>query len=64
VAHRARLAVHELARRADLAAERLDDRLVPEADAERRDPRGQPAHDLDRRAGVGRPPGAGGEDEV
>ena len=41
-----RLAVHELARLADFAAEDLDDRLVAEADAERRDPDGQPPQDL------------------
>src|SRR5205823_3481438 len=37
VVHRARLAVDEAPREADLAAEGLDDRLVAEADAEGRD---------------------------
>ena len=43
VADGRRLAVDELARQADLSAERLDDRLVPEADAERRRARSEPA---------------------
>ena len=64
VAHRARLAVQQLARVADLAAERLDDRLVAEADAERRRRRREPADDLDRRAGVRGPAGTGGDDEL
>ena len=48
----------------DLAAERLDDRLVAEADAERRDARAEPANQLDRDAGVGRAAGAGGDEQV
>ena len=53
-----RLAVHELARLADLAAEDLHDRLVAEADAERRaraerDARGSRASRLRPRAGPG-----------
>ena len=54
----------ERLRLADLAAERLDDRLVAEADAERRDARPEPADQLDRDARVLRPAGAGGDDEV
>ena len=51
----ARLPVHQLVRAADLAAERLDDRLVAEADAERRHaPRA--AHDAaETPASSGRP---------
>src|SRR5207237_4703704 len=60
----ARLAVQQLARLADLTAESLDDRLVPEADAERGRRRREPADDLDRRAGVRRAAGAGGDDEM
>src|SRR3954454_8951329 len=60
----ARLPVQELARVADLAAERLDDRLVPEADAERRRAGGEPADDLDRRARICRPAWTGGDDEL
>ena len=61
VADGARLAVQELARVADLAAEDLDDRLVAEADAERRRRRREPADDLLRRARVARPAGTGGD---
>ena len=43
---------------------RLDDRLVAEADAERRNPRPEPPDHVDRDAGVGRPAGAGGDDDV
>ncbi len=64
VLHRARLAVQELARVADFAAEDLDDRLVAEADAERRRRRAEPADDLLRCAGAGRPSGTGGDDEL
>jgi len=49
------LTVHELARRADLAAEGLHDRLVAEAHAERRRCGREPPYDLDRRACVRRP---------
>src|SRR5262245_12534468 len=42
VRHRARLAMHEPPRLADVAAEHLDDRLVAEADAERRDAWAEP----------------------
>src|SRR5581483_2402794 len=59
-----RLAVQELLRVADLAAERLDDRLVAEADAERRDPRREPSDRLDRDARVRRPAGTGRDDEL
>src|SRR5581483_12412777 len=64
VTDRARLAVQQVLRLADLAAERLDDRLVAEADAERRHARSEAADDLDRRARVARTAGAGGDDEV
>ena len=59
------LAVQERFGLADLAAERLDDRLVAEADAERRRMFGPSRLDqLDRDARVLRTPGAGGDDEV
>src|SRR5439155_6552337 len=48
VPNRARLPVHELPRRADLAAEGLHDRLVTEADAERRCREGEASYDLQR----------------
>ena len=64
VADQARLPVDERLRAADLAAECLDDRLVPEADAERRRARRQPPDDLRHRAGIRRPSGPGGDDEV
>ncbi len=64
VLDRGGLAVHELPRRADLAAEGLGQRLVAEADAERGDAAGEAAEDLERRAGVGRAAGTGGDDEV
>src|SRR5439155_26941218 len=54
----------EAFRRTDLAAERLDDRLVPEAHAEGWHARREPLHDLDGRARAGRAPGAGREEEV
>ena len=56
----ARLAVEQALRAPDLPAERLDDGLVAEADAERRDAR--VPHEADQL--LGRPAGAGGEDEV
>ena len=56
MADRARLAVDEPLRGADLAPECLHDRLVAEADAERRHARPEAPHDLDRRAGVARAP--------
>ena len=56
-----RLAVQERLRGPDLAAERLDDRLVAEADAERRHPRPEPADQLDRDARVLRTAGTGGD---
>jgi hypothetical protein len=43
----------------DLAAERLDDRLMPEADPERRRRGREAPHDLRRRAGVGGTPRTG-----
>ena len=63
VRDRARLAVQERLRLADRAAEGLDDRLVPEADAERRHRRAERADQLDRDAGALGPAGAGGDDE-
>ncbi len=48
----ARLAVQERLRAPDLPAERLDDRLVAEADAERRDARAERADEVDGDAGV------------
>ena len=59
----ARLPVQQRPRLADLAAERLDDRLVAEADAERRRRRAEPPDQLDRDARVGGTAGAGGDDE-
>ena len=56
--------MQQFASLADLAAERLDDRLVPEADAERGGRRREPADDLDRRARVCRAARAGGDDEM
>src|SRR3954451_22205494 len=56
----ARLAVQQALRAADLAAERLDDSLMTEADAERRHTR--VPHEPDQL--LGRSAGAGGEDEV
>src|SRR5207248_5544234 len=53
------LPVQELACVPHLAAERLDDRLVSEADAERRRPGCEPADDLDRGTRVRRPAGTG-----
>src|SRR3954465_15400085 len=50
VSNRARLAVDELLRRPDLAAEGLDHGLVAEADAERRDAGRQPPDASDRSA--------------
>jgi hypothetical protein len=49
----------------DLAAERLHERLVAEADAERRDPGlGEAAHDLDRHPGLVRRARAGRHDDA
>src|SRR3954451_25156864 len=56
----ARLAVQQALRAADLAAERLDDRLMTQADAERRHAR--VPHEADQL--LGRPAGAGREDQV
>src|SRR5436190_19390221 len=64
VADRARLAVDEPLRRSDLAAEGLDDCLVPEADAERRHARSEPPDDLDGRAGLARSAGSRRDDDV
>ena len=64
VAHRACLAVQQVAGLADLSAEGLDDRLVAEADAERRSRRAEPPDDLDRDPGAGGPAGTGGDDKV
>ena len=59
-----RLAVHELARLADLPAEDLDERLVAEAHAERRDADGTGAAGSPARACILWPAGARGDDEV
>ena len=58
------LPVQERLRLSDLAAERLDDRLVAEADAERRHGRAEPPDQLDRDARVLGPARAGGDDEM
>ena len=60
----ARLAVDELTRLRDLAAEGLDDRLVPEADAERRRRGAELADELERAARVERPAGPGRDDQA
>src|SRR3954451_4695141 len=64
VANRARLAVDELLRRPDLAAEGLDQCLVAEADAKSGHAGGEPFDDLDRGARVGGPPRTGRDDEL
>ena len=46
------LAMHQPARAHDLAAECLDDGLMPEADSEHRDRPGERANHLDRYAGI------------
>jgi len=56
--------VDEAAGEADLAPERLDDHLVPEADAEDRHPLREAPDDLHRVAGIGRPPGAGRDEDM
>ena len=60
----ARLAVHEALRLADLPAECLDDRLVPEAHAEGRHRGRQAPDDVDARTGIRRTSGTGGDDQV
>src|SRR5689334_835052 len=62
-AHRRRLPVDEEARRPDLAAERLDDRLMPETDPERRPPR-EPLDDRERVPRPARASWPGRDDEV
>ena len=64
VLHGRRLAVDELARRADLPAECLDDRLVPEADAERGSRPCEAGDDRRRCTGGVGPAGTGRDDEV
>ena len=64
VTHRAGLAVQQLARVSDLTAERLDDRLVAEADPQRRRRRRKPADDLDRGPRIHRSAGTGGDHEL
>ena len=59
----ARLPVQERSRLADLAAERLHDRLMAEADAECPRRRPEPPDELDRHARVAGAPGPGGDDE-
>src|SRR5581483_11359201 len=59
VAHLARLPVDDRAGADDLTALRLDERLVPEADAEHGDPRVEALHDLEEPPGVARVAGAG-----
>ena len=58
------LAVEEASRRADLAAERLDDGLVTEADAECRRRRSETADHVERGARLLRPAGARRDHEV
>src|SRR5262245_16378791 len=60
----ARLAVDELECGADLPAERLHDRLMPETDPERRRRRREPPDDLQRGAGIGRATRPRCDDEV
>jgi hypothetical protein len=62
VRDQARLAVDELPRGSDLAAERLDQGLVSETDPQSPDAGREPSHDLDRGSGLARPAGTGGDD--
>ena len=64
VSHRTRLAVDEPSRGADFAAEGLDDRLMPEANAEGRHTFSEPPDDLECGACVARTARARRDDEV